>query len=155
MHFYMHSYLHKIFIPVKSGCYSQSSPRRRACGCPGCALGPPCTLGCCPERWWAARTVQAATPVLWPLGRMQATRHCAHGPLPRGSSGPQAVVQAVHAGAIPLGRKRISTHWPPIALLFSVYIQILLKFKNLCRTRLNSENYETNFVGYILIRSRF
>jgi hypothetical protein len=24
MHFYMHSYLHKIFIPVKSGCYIQT-----------------------------------------------------------------------------------------------------------------------------------
>jgi hypothetical protein len=25
MHFYMHSYLHKIFILVKSGCYSDAS----------------------------------------------------------------------------------------------------------------------------------
>jgi hypothetical protein len=56
-------------------------------------------------------------------------------------------MQAIRAGAVPLGRKRISAHWPPIALLFSVYIQILSKFKNLCRIRLNLENYETNFVG--------
>jgi hypothetical protein len=77
--------------------------------------------------------------------------HAGHAPLcaraaAPGSSGPQAAVQAIRASAIPLGRKQISTHWPPIALLFSVYIQILLKFKNLCRIRLNSKNYETNFV---------
>jgi hypothetical protein len=47
-------------------------------------------------------------------------------------------------------------HWAasgfgPVAfelfLYFSEYIQILAKFKNLCRIHLNSENYETNFAG--------
>jgi hypothetical protein len=29
MHFYMHSYLHKIFILVKSGCYTRTQPRSK------------------------------------------------------------------------------------------------------------------------------
>jgi hypothetical protein len=38
--------------------------------------------------------------------------------------------------------------------IFSEYIQFLANSKNLCRIHLNSENYETNFVGKVLICTR-
>jgi hypothetical protein len=38
--------------------------------------------------------------------------------------------------------------------IFSEYIQFLANSKNLCGIHLNSENYETNFVGKVLICTR-
>jgi hypothetical protein len=52
------------------------------------------------------------------------------------------------ASTVPLGH---SQGIGPLALFhffqFSEYVQILAKFKNLCRILLNSESCETNFVG--------
>jgi hypothetical protein len=55
-------------------------------------------------------------------------------------------VQTGRVGAVPLGHGRIRPIGLRFVLLFSEYIQILSKFKNLCRIHLNSENCETNFV---------
>jgi hypothetical protein len=47
--------------------------------------------------------------------------------------------------------KWVELGFGPVAVwlnfLFSEYIQILTNLKKLCRIHLNSENYETNFVG--------
>jgi hypothetical protein len=56
------------------------------------------------------------------------------------------IVQAVRAGAVPLGHGWIQPIGLLFVLLFSEYVQILSKFKNLSRIHLNSEKYETNFV---------
>jgi hypothetical protein len=56
-------------------------------------------------------------------------------------------VQAGRADALPLGCKQIRPIGLCFVFLFFEYIQILAKFKNLCRILLNSESYETNFVG--------
>jgi hypothetical protein len=71
----------------------------------------------------------------------------AHWATARSGGGPQAAVQAIRAGAVPLGRERIRPIGLRFVLLFSKYIQIISKFKNLCKIHLNSKNYETNFVG--------
>jgi hypothetical protein len=58
----------------------------------------------------------------------------------------QRAVQTGHAGAVPLGHGRIQPIGLQFVLLFSKYIQILSKFKNLWRIHLNVEKCETNFV---------
>jgi hypothetical protein len=69
----------------------------------------------------------------------------------RSSCGPRALHKPGHANTMQagheLGREWIRPIGLRFVLLFSEYIQILSKFKNSCRIHLNSENYETNFVG--------
>jgi hypothetical protein len=72
-----------------------------------------------PARPWAAAQLWAASLLrAWAAAR-SSTR-------PRAEFGPLAFV---------------------LCFLFSKYIQILVKFKNLCRIHLNSESCETTFVG--------
>jgi hypothetical protein len=81
-----------------------------------------------------------------PRGRGPRTR-CARGPSRRRERGPSATVQ--------LGRARFRPSDTRISFSnFRIYSNSC-KFKNLCRIHLNSENYETNFVGKVLICTRF
>jgi hypothetical protein len=77
-------------------------------------------------------------------------------PRPRPSGrGPCARVAAGRARAVCVGHAHCasrlsvnSAQCTRLILLISDY-SILYKFKNLCRIHLNSENYETNFVGKV------
>jgi hypothetical protein len=72
--------------------------------------------------------------------------HCAHGPSRCRERGPCATVQ--------LGQARIRPSDTRFSFSnFRIYSKSC-KFKNLCRIHLNSENYETNFVGKVLIGTR-
>jgi hypothetical protein len=84
-------------------------------------------------------------------------RHLLRGPAELGRP------SAAHTGHAPRGcRPRwhcasgpsaVSAQWHPVKFYYFLIYSIHCKFKNLCRIHLNSENYETNFVGKVLIRS--
>jgi hypothetical protein len=79
-------------------------------------------------------------------GRGPRTRY-ARGPSRCRERGPRATVQ--------LGQARIRPSDTRFSFSnFRIYSNSC-KFKNLCRILLNSENYETNFVGKVLICTRF
>jgi hypothetical protein len=63
----------------------------------------------------------------------------AHGPSQRHQRGPRALCNWAEHGFGPVAVE--------LNFLFSEYIQFLANSKKLCRIHLNSENYETNFIG--------
>jgi hypothetical protein len=75
-------------------------------------------------------TVQCRRPALAPCAARQGR---ARGPRSHCASGPSA----------------ISAQWHPVKFYYFLIYSIHCKFKNLCMIRLNSENYETNFVGKV------
>jgi hypothetical protein len=94
------------------------------------------------ERWPLRRAPWAVRP----RGCGPRTR-CARQPRRRREHGPRATVQ--------LGRARIRPSDTRFSFSnFRIYSNSC-KFKILCRIHLNSENYETNFVGKVLICTRF
>jgi hypothetical protein len=77
-----------------------------------------------------------------------------HYALHRREHGPCARVAARRAHAVRLGRARFRPSDTRFRFyIFRIYL-IRYKFKNLCRIHLNSENYEINFVGKVLICTR-
>jgi hypothetical protein len=83
----------------------------------------------------------------WVLDRHRLRRLCrcgvvaGRGPSRRRGRGPSATVH--------LGRAWFRPRGTQIDFFYFVIYSILCKFKNLCRIHLNSENYETNFVGKV------
>jgi hypothetical protein len=113
----------------------------------------PCTASCAPvtslpcalHRALSCRTARALMP-------------CRAGP-GRGRAGPGWAAHALRRPPAPTLCHWATGGFGPVAfdLYFSIFriYSNLCKFKILYRIRLNSENYETNFVEYILIYSRF
>jgi hypothetical protein len=56
---------------------------------------------------------------------------------------------ALRTRAVQLGRARIQPSAPGLNFINFLIYSIHYKFKNLCTIDLNSENYETNFVGNV------
>jgi hypothetical protein len=75
-----------------------------------------------------------------PRGRGPRTR-CARGLSRRRGRGPSTTVH--------LGRAWFRPRGTQIDFFYFLIYSILCKFKNLCKIHLNSENYETNFVGKV------
>jgi hypothetical protein len=109
----------------------------RGCGAPRLAAPPePCRR--------CGRSARQGPTWVQPTSRLRPAWSWA---VPRMAVDHAHTVRAGHGRCAVGPRPRIRPIDLRIVLLFSEYIQILSKFKNLCRIHLNLENYETNFVG--------
>jgi hypothetical protein len=115
-----------VSVPVNRRSLSSPVRRRRA------VVGSPSSAVIEPRRSRTVPPSRAAHCAGWPSwAALWAVRPRGRGPRPRCATGLSV----------------ISAQWHPVKFYYFLIYSIHYKFKNLCMIHLNSENYETNFVG--------
>jgi hypothetical protein len=174
---YPHDFSHifAVLTPFSSACRSLEPVAATAFELAGAAQGflafppPKPQWAAVPDLTWGGETLKwvrllfptapGAPPwsvLLPPPRKCLAKRTHAHGPLREAGLAKPWAARVLHkpdlwpsawgrAGKAGTSRFRATGHC--FIFLFSEYIQILGKFKNLCMIHLNSENCEINFVG--------